>query len=109
MEVAVTYYDGKIKKTSQKWYLLLYCVSSIKEVIEQNSRNEQQCDERDGWCVVGTTDKLRDMISAMIKKVVRAQKPGKEVTSTASSLRGHVCVTVHELLSYTDKELFLSQ
>ena len=51
---------------------------SIKEVIEQNSGKEETCDERDGWCVLGTTDKLRDIISAMIKKVIRAQKPGME-------------------------------
>lgn len=47
-------------------------------MIEQNSGKEQQCDERDGWCPIGTTDKLRDMISAMIKKVVLEQKPGME-------------------------------
>lgn len=54
------------------------CVSSIKQVVDQNSGEEQVCDERDGWCVLGTKDKLRDMISAMIKKVIRAQKPSKE-------------------------------
>lgn len=54
------------------------CVSSIQQVIEQNSGNEQVCDERDGWCALGTTDKLRDVISAMIKKVIRVQKPGKK-------------------------------
>lgn len=51
---------------------------SIKELMEKNSGKEQECDERDGWCVLGTTDKLRDIISTMIKKVVRAKKPGKE-------------------------------
>lgn len=55
---------------------------SIQKEIEQNNGNEQHCDERDGWCVVGTTDKLRDMISAMIKAVIRAQKPGKEKVVT---------------------------
>lgn len=47
-------------------------------MIEQNTGNEQECDERDGWCVIGTKDKLRDIMSAMIRKVIRAQKPGKE-------------------------------
>ncbi|KAE8284854.1 General transcription factor 3C polypeptide 5 [Larimichthys crocea] len=46
-----------------------------QDVIEENGGNEQACDERDGWCVLGTTDKLRDMISAMIRKVIRVQKP----------------------------------
>lgn len=57
---------------------LCVCVSSIQQVIDQNNGKEQVCDERDGWCVVGTTDKLRDIISSMIKKVVRAQKPRKD-------------------------------
>lgn len=52
-------------------------VSSIRQVVDQNNGEEQVCEERDGWCVPGTKDKLRDMISGMIKKVVRAQKPGK--------------------------------
>lgn len=55
---------------------LLFVRFSVKELIELNSGKEQGCDERDGWCVVGTTDKLRDIISTMIKKVVRAKKPG---------------------------------
>ncbi|KAM6901227.1 general transcription factor 3C polypeptide 5-like [Lycodopsis pacificus] len=40
-----------------------------------NEDEQQVCDERDGWCVLGTTDKLRDIISAMIKTVIRAHKP----------------------------------
>jgi len=35
------------------------------------------CDERDGWCLPHTTDNLRDIISSMIKKLVRTQKPSK--------------------------------
>lgn len=52
-------------------------VSSIRQVVDENSGEEQVCEERDGWCVPGTKDKLRDMISGMVKKVIRAQKPGK--------------------------------
>lgn len=55
-----------------------YAVSSLQQVIEQNRGDEQVCDERDGWCVIGTTDKLRDMITAMIRKVARTLKPGEE-------------------------------
>lgn len=52
-------------------------VPSIRQVVDQNAGEEQVCEERDGWCVPGTKDKLRDMISGMIKKVIRAQKPGR--------------------------------
>ena len=52
--------------------------SSIKEVIDRNKGDEKVCDERDGWCLPHTTDDLRDIISGLIKKVVRAQKPSKE-------------------------------
>uniref|UniRef100_A0A7N8Y0V7 General transcription factor IIIC, polypeptide 5 n=1 Tax=Mastacembelus armatus TaxID=205130 RepID=A0A7N8Y0V7_9TELE len=70
-------------------YCSSLCVSSIKQVIEQNSGNEQACDERDGWCAVGTTDKLRDIISAMIKKLIRAQKPAlPEIPKKRSRRKG---------------------
>ncbi|XP_047424934.1 general transcription factor 3C polypeptide 5 [Mugil cephalus] len=75
-ESSYIFKDGMLPPHRQMFYQLCDLdVESIKQVIEQNTGNEQQCDERDGWCVVGTTDKLRDIISAMIKKVVRAQKP----------------------------------
>lgn len=35
------------------------------------------CDERDGWCLPGTKDKLRDLMSVMIKKVIKAQSSSK--------------------------------
>lgn len=68
--------DEKLPVKSWKFCCCCY-LFSIKEVVEQNSGKEQECDERDGWCALGTTDKLRDIISTMIKKVVRAMKPGE--------------------------------
>ncbi|XP_037548560.1 general transcription factor 3C polypeptide 5 [Nematolebias whitei] len=68
--------EGLLPPHRQMFYQLCDLeVDSVKELIELNSGKEQGCDERDGWCVVGTTDKLRDIISTMIKKVVRAKKP----------------------------------
>lgn len=49
---------------------------SIRQVVNQNSGNEEVCDERDGWCLSGTKDKLRDIMSTMIKKVIKAQNSG---------------------------------
>ncbi|CAG5867227.1 unnamed protein product [Menidia menidia] len=80
-ESSYIFRDGMLPPHRQMFYQLCDLdVDSIKEVIEQNSGKEETCDERDGWCVVGTTDKLRDLISAMIKKVTRAQKQVPEVS-----------------------------
>uniref|UniRef100_A0A3Q0QYY5 Ral transcription factor IIIC subunit 5 n=1 Tax=Amphilophus citrinellus TaxID=61819 RepID=A0A3Q0QYY5_AMPCI len=80
-ESSYIFREGMLPPHRQMFYQLCDLdVESIQKVIEQNSGNEQRCEERDGWCVVGTTDKLRDMISAMIKKVIRAQRPGKDKT-----------------------------
>ncbi|KAM9840875.1 general transcription factor 3C polypeptide 5 [Aulostomus maculatus] len=73
--------EGMLPPHRQMFYQLCDLhLESIQQVIEQNNGSEQVCDERDGWCVVGTTDKLRDIISSMIKKVVRAQKPSSPPT-----------------------------
>ncbi|XP_038590467.1 LOW QUALITY PROTEIN: general transcription factor 3C polypeptide 5-like [Micropterus salmoides] len=75
-ESSYIFREGMLPPHRQMFYQLCDLeVESIKQVIEQTGDNEQVCDERDGWCRLGTTDKLRDMISAMIKKVIRAQKP----------------------------------
>ncbi|XP_044030137.1 general transcription factor 3C polypeptide 5 isoform X1 [Siniperca chuatsi] len=75
-ESSYIFREGMLPPHRQMFYQLCDLdVESIQQVIEQICDNEQVCDERDGWCVLGTTDKLRDMISAMIKKVIRAQKP----------------------------------
>lgn len=60
---------------------MLLSFPSIRQVVDQNTGEEQVCEERDGWCVPGTKDKLRDMISGMIKKVIRTQKPGRQKKS----------------------------
>lgn len=54
------------------------CVSSLQKVVERNDGQEEVCDERDGWCIVGTTDKLRDLITGMIRKLARNKKPCKD-------------------------------
>nr|XP_046231839.1 general transcription factor 3C polypeptide 5 [Scatophagus argus] len=75
-ESSYIFREGMLPPHRQMFYQLCDLdVESIKQVIEHNSGNEQACDERDGWCPLGTKDKLRDIISAMIKKVIRAQKP----------------------------------
>ncbi|KAM9820490.1 general transcription factor 3C polypeptide 5 [Neosynchiropus ocellatus] len=50
-------------------------VDSVRELINRNDGSESVCDERDGWCVIGTTDLLREIISNMVKKVIRANRP----------------------------------
>uniref|UniRef100_A0A3Q3WKG6 Uncharacterized protein n=1 Tax=Mola mola TaxID=94237 RepID=A0A3Q3WKG6_MOLML len=74
-ESSYIFREGTLPPHRQMFYQLCDLdVESIKHVVDQNIGEEQVCDERDGWCVLGTKDKLRDMISAMIKKVIRDQK-----------------------------------
>ncbi|XP_038124176.1 general transcription factor 3C polypeptide 5 isoform X1 [Cyprinodon tularosa] len=74
-ESAYIFREGMLPPHRQMFYQLCDLeVDSIKEVINQNNGQEQVCDERDGWCVVGTTDKLRDIMSAMIKNVAKEKQ-----------------------------------
>ncbi|RVE65406.1 hypothetical protein OJAV_G00116200 [Oryzias javanicus] len=76
-ERAYIFREGMLPLYRQMFYQLCDLdVDSIREMIEQSTGTGQQCLERDGWCVAGTTDKLRDLISSMIKKVTPAEKPG---------------------------------
>ncbi|XP_061590438.1 general transcription factor 3C polypeptide 5 [Cololabis saira] len=75
-ESSYIFREGMLPPHRQMFYQLCDLeVDSIKKVIEQNTGKEQTCDERDGWCAIGTTDKLRDVVSSLVKMVVRAQKP----------------------------------
>uniref|UniRef100_H3CJA5 Ral transcription factor IIIC subunit 5 n=1 Tax=Tetraodon nigroviridis TaxID=99883 RepID=H3CJA5_TETNG len=75
-ESSYIFREGMLPPHRQMFYQLCDLdVESIRQVVDQNTGQEQACEERDGWCVPGTKDKLRDMISGMIKKVIRAQKP----------------------------------
>ncbi|CAL8317776.1 unnamed protein product [Lota lota] len=75
-ESSYIFREGMLPPHRQMFYQLCDLdVESIKEVINRNEGQETVCDERDGWCLPHTTDELRDIISAMIKKNVRAQKP----------------------------------
>ncbi|KAM3874401.1 general transcription factor 3C polypeptide 5 [Diretmus argenteus] len=75
-ESSYIFREGMLPPHRQMFYQLCDLdVESIRKVIQQNDGQEKECDERDGWCLVGTTDDLRDIISAMIKKVIRIQRP----------------------------------
>uniref|UniRef100_A0A674A666 Ral transcription factor IIIC subunit 5 n=1 Tax=Salmo trutta TaxID=8032 RepID=A0A674A666_SALTR len=49
-------------------------VESIRNVISRSDGQEEECDERDGWCLSHTSDDLRDIMSSMIKQVIRAKR-----------------------------------
>uniref|UniRef100_A0A673CLD1 General transcription factor IIIC, polypeptide 5 n=1 Tax=Sphaeramia orbicularis TaxID=375764 RepID=A0A673CLD1_9TELE len=75
-ESSYIFREGMLPPHRQMFYQLCDLhVDSIQKVIDENKGKEQMCDERDGWCSIGTKDKLRDIISSMIMKIVRAQKP----------------------------------
>uniref|UniRef100_A0A3B3ZSE1 Uncharacterized protein n=1 Tax=Periophthalmus magnuspinnatus TaxID=409849 RepID=A0A3B3ZSE1_9GOBI len=74
-ESAYIFREGMVPPHRQMFYQLCDLhVDSIQRVVNANKGLEKKCDERDGWCVVGTTDQLRDIISECIQKVVRSKK-----------------------------------
>lgn len=67
--------EGMLPPHRQMFYQLCDLhVDRIQKVVNVNQGLEKSCDERDGWCVVGTTDQIRDIISDLIKKVIRSNK-----------------------------------
>ncbi|XP_068191280.1 general transcription factor 3C polypeptide 5 [Antennarius striatus] len=90
MESSYIFREGMLPPHRQMFYQLCDLhVESIERVVEQNTGREPPvCDERDGWCLLGTKDKLRDIISAMIKKVIRDQKPTLPESSKKRRRRG---------------------
>ncbi|KAF7663374.1 hypothetical protein LDENG_00212170, partial [Lucifuga dentata] len=89
-ELSYIFREGMLPPHRQMFYQLCDLdVDSIKTVIQRNDGKESECDERDGWCVLGTTDELRDMISGMIKKVVRTQRPTMPELPKRHRRRGH--------------------
>lgn len=74
-ESAYIFREGMLPPHRQMFYQLCDLqVDSIQKVVNVNQGLEKSCDERDGWCVVGTTDQLRDIISEHIKSVIRTNK-----------------------------------
>ncbi|KAL6097382.1 gtf3c5 [Pungitius sinensis] len=76
-ESSYIFREGMLPPHRQMFYQLCDLdVESVQQEVAKMGDDEQQvCDEKDGWCVIGTTDKLRDIISSMIKTVIRAQNP----------------------------------
>ncbi|XP_023651327.1 general transcription factor 3C polypeptide 5 isoform X1 [Paramormyrops kingsleyae] len=75
-ESAYIFREGTLPPYRQMFYQLCDLdVERIKTVIHQNDGQELECDERDGWCLPRTADELRDIMSNMIKQIIRAKRP----------------------------------
>lgn len=78
--------DGTLPPHRQMFYQLCDLdVESIRNVISRNDGQEEECDERDGWCLSHTSDDLRDIMSSMIKQVIRAKRPAPYSSGPESS------------------------
>uniref|UniRef100_A0A674A746 Ral transcription factor IIIC subunit 5 n=1 Tax=Salmo trutta TaxID=8032 RepID=A0A674A746_SALTR len=61
-----------------------------RNVISRSDGQEEECDERDGWCLSHTSDDLRDIMSSMIKQVIRAKRPGEtSLSNTGAAFTYH--------------------
>ncbi|CDQ69763.1 unnamed protein product [Oncorhynchus mykiss] len=77
-ESSYLFQDGTLPPHRQMFYHLCDLdVQSIRNMFFRNDGQEEECDERDGWCLSHTSDDLRDIMSSMIKQVIRAKRPGK--------------------------------
>ncbi|XP_035628124.1 general transcription factor 3C polypeptide 5-like isoform X1 [Oncorhynchus keta] len=79
--------DGTLPPHRQMFYQLCDLdVESIRNVISRNDGQEEECDERDGWCLSHTSDDLRDIMSSMIKQVIRAKRSAPYSSGPESSI-----------------------
>ncbi|XP_075116385.1 general transcription factor 3C polypeptide 5 isoform X2 [Leptodactylus fuscus] len=68
--------EGNLPPYRQMFYQLCDLnVDSLQEIIKRNDGVENECTERDGWCLPKTSDLLRDSISLMIKQIIRSKRP----------------------------------
>ncbi|KAJ8286299.1 hypothetical protein GJAV_G00036870 [Gymnothorax javanicus] len=75
-ESSYIFREGTLPPYRQMFYQLCDLeVESIQKRVHQNDGKEEECNERDGWCPPRTADELRDIISAMIKQMIRSQRP----------------------------------
>ncbi|CAL1569655.1 unnamed protein product [Knipowitschia caucasica] len=74
-ESSYIFREGMVPPHRQMFYQLCDLqVDSLQRVVNANNGLEKLCDERDGWCPIGTQDQLRNIISDSIKKVVKSKK-----------------------------------
>ncbi|XP_041098714.1 general transcription factor 3C polypeptide 5 isoform X2 [Polyodon spathula] len=60
-------------------------VERLTKIVHRNDGEESECTERDGWCLPKTNDELRDIMSSMIKQIIRSKRPALFPTKTKSS------------------------
>ncbi|KAL0965535.1 hypothetical protein UPYG_G00282550 [Umbra pygmaea] len=86
-ESSYVFREGTLPPHRQMFYQLCDLdVQSIRNVIGRNDGQEVECDERDGWCLSHTADDLRDIMSSMIKQIIRNKKPAQYSTGPESSV-----------------------
>ncbi|XP_015222702.2 general transcription factor 3C polypeptide 5 [Lepisosteus oculatus] len=75
-ESAYIFREGTLPPYRQMFYQLCDLeVESLKRIIHRNDGKETECTERDGWCLPKTSDELRDIMSNMIKQIIRSKRP----------------------------------
>ncbi|XP_010892267.1 general transcription factor 3C polypeptide 5 [Esox lucius] len=80
-ESSYVFREGTLPPHRQMFYQLCDLdVESIRNVFGRNDGQEEKCDERDGWCLSRTADDLRDIMSSMIKQIIRNKRPESSVT-----------------------------
>lgn len=104
-ESSYIFREGMLPPHRQMFYQLCDLdVESVRKIIERNDGKEEICDERDGWCLPNTSDDLRNIVSTMIKKVIREQEGPVPARPQRSSRRHKVTECGEEGYGDDDEE-----
>lgn len=73
--LAYEYFPGELPTYRQCFYQLCDIhLDSVQKLIHQNDGHEEICQEKDGWCVLGTLEKCRELILADILKTSKTKE-----------------------------------
>ncbi|KAK1155886.1 general transcription factor 3C polypeptide 5-like isoform X1 [Acipenser oxyrinchus oxyrinchus] len=85
-ESAYVFREATLPPYRQMFYQLCDLkVERLTKIVHRNDGEESECTERDGWCLPKTNDELRDIMSSMIKQIIRSKRPALFPTKTKSS------------------------
>ncbi|XP_036385454.1 general transcription factor 3C polypeptide 5 [Megalops cyprinoides] len=92
-ESSYIFREGTLPPYRQMFYQLCDLdVESIKKIIQRNDGSEEECNERDGWCLPRTADELRDIMCSMIKQTIRSSRPALFPSKPQHAARGRAAL-----------------
>uniref|UniRef100_S4RNT2 Uncharacterized protein n=1 Tax=Petromyzon marinus TaxID=7757 RepID=S4RNT2_PETMA len=74
---AFIFQRGQLPPYRQMFYQLCDLhVDCLQEIVHRNDGKETVCTEKDGWCLPRTCDRLRNIMSNIVRDHIRQRSPG---------------------------------